>query len=70
MNPSTNPTNANLPSSKRLRTSQKQNPTEGTIIFSSLAGARLCDIIGHYMYLFKPLRALQPCRFYRTHSDI
>ena len=45
-----------------------------TRIFSSLAGARLCDTIGHYMYLFKRLMAVSAGRFYRfehivTHSS-
>jgi hypothetical protein len=30
----------------------------GTRIFSPLAGAGLCDTIGHYMYLFQRLAAV------------
>jgi hypothetical protein len=33
--------------------------------FSPLAGARLCDTIGRYMYLFKRLTAVSARRFYR-----
>ena len=34
-------------------------------IFSSLAGAGLCDTIGRYMYLFEGLTAVFGGRFYR-----
>jgi hypothetical protein len=36
-----------------------------TRIFSSLAGARLCVPIGHYVYLFERLTTVFGGRFYR-----
>jgi len=40
-------------------------PQPGTRIFSSLAGARLYDTIGRYVYLFERLTAVSAGRFYR-----
>src|SRR5215471_9964583 len=50
---------------QRRENGQGQNRTADTRIFSSLAGAGLCDTIGCYVYLFKRLTAVLAGRFYR-----